>query len=1052
MALIQRLRVRVSLAFRAVLCIGACLLGAGGARADSVVLDDFESPESWAAGAPEGVEVAASRDPDGATGSALRIDYRFVTGGGYWVVRRVFDPPLELPENYRFAMDVRGDGLPNNLEFKLVGPSTDKGEDVWWVNRRAYEPPREWRTLADKRRSFEFAWGPSGGTPLKEVVAIEIALAMHEGGSGSLWLDNLVFEELPPPAEYTATPEVRVEAGVTTIDFRQIREFGGVVVRWSEPGGVVPYTLESSVDGGEWTPIATVRAGVGAAHFFLTPDHTASQLRIRAIGADAVPQLASFDVLPLEAGDDANAFLTSVAAARPRGWYPKAYTGKQCFWTVVGAPDSPHEGLLSEFGAYEVFKGGPTLEPFLRLDGRLVTWADSPVTCSLEDGYIPIPTVRWERDDVSLEVTAMHPQADPRRDVAVRAGVVRYRLTNTSSVPLDGSFALALRPMQVLPPWQRLNVVGGFTPIERIRIQDEGVYFNDAVAAAVALTPPDRVFATDFAGGDAVERFGAGSATTLTSVADASGLASAAMIWDFALEPGASRDIIVRVPVGKHVGPIHADPVAAADWAKYFGVTVEAESRKWARALNRARFSGPPEAMRVWDVVRSNLAYILINADGPAIQPGSRAYERSWIRDGSLTGTALLNLGHGEVVLDFLRWFSANLYESGKVPCVVDKRGPDPYPEHDSHGQYVFLVLKAALMTGDLGIVREYYPRALAAIDYMESLRNERMTPEYADPASDLHRFHGILPESGSHEGYMNKPMHSFWDDFFALKGLKDIVRMAEVVGDTENLPRLIALRDDFRRCFGQAIRRAIDDHDIDYIPGCVELGDFDATSTAIGIFPCGELDWMPKPETAQTFDRYWVRAEGRIADSIPWHDYTPYEVRIIGALALMGEVERAHALLEWLFLDILPKGWNHWAEVAYREDDFPGWIGDMPHTWVGSGFINSVRTMLIHERQRDAALVIGLGVPEAWLVGDGIAGTDFPTEYGPASFSMQRDGATIRASATVRDQPPGGLVVVVPGEGRILSATLADGTPTPVTGREVRIASSPFDLVVTLE
>ena len=32
--------------------------------------------------------------------------------------------------------------------------------------------------------------------------------------------------------------------------------------------------------------------------------------------------------------------------------------------------------------------------------------------------------------------------------------------------------------------------------------------------------------------------------------------------------------------------------------------------------------------------------------------------------------------------------------------------------------------------------------------------------------------FFGLLPESISHEGYSSKPMHSYWDDFFALQGL----------------------------------------------------------------------------------------------------------------------------------------------------------------------------------------------------------------------------------------------------------------------------------------
>jgi hypothetical protein len=82
----------------------------------------------------------------------------------------------------------------------------------------------------------------------------------------------------------------------------------------------------------------------------------------------------------------------------------------------------------------------------------------------------------------------------------------------------------------------------------------------------------------------------------------------------------------------------------------------------------------------------------LINRDGSALQPGSRAYERSWSRDGALTSEALLRLGHEDAVRDFLRWYTPYQLPNGKVPCCVDARGADPVLENDSHGEFIFLV------------------------------------------------------------------------------------------------------------------------------------------------------------------------------------------------------------------------------------------------------------------------------------------------------------------------------------------------------------------------
>jgi len=94
---------------------------------------------------------------------------------------------------------------------------------------------------------------------------------------------------------------------------------------------------------------------------------------------------------------------------------------------------------------------------------------------------------------------------------------------------------------------------------------------------------------------------------------------------------------------------------------------------------------------RIANTVRSALAHILIERDGPALEPGPRSYRRTWIRDGALMSSALLRLGHEDVVKEFLRWYAQRQFDSGKVPCCVDARGADPVAENDSHGELIYL-------------------------------------------------------------------------------------------------------------------------------------------------------------------------------------------------------------------------------------------------------------------------------------------------------------------------------------------------------------------------
>ena len=49
-----------------------------------------------------------AEEKDGATGGSLRLDFDFKGGSGYAIARRPIQ--LRLPEDYRFSLQVRGQG------------------------------------------------------------------------------------------------------------------------------------------------------------------------------------------------------------------------------------------------------------------------------------------------------------------------------------------------------------------------------------------------------------------------------------------------------------------------------------------------------------------------------------------------------------------------------------------------------------------------------------------------------------------------------------------------------------------------------------------------------------------------------------------------------------------------------------------------------------------------------------------------------------------------------------------------------------------------------
>jgi hypothetical protein len=990
-------------------CTAALLAGAAtAARAQSpttVVVDAFESSAEWTAMPASGVEMKLSLEP-GLHGNALRVDFRFTKGGGYAVIHRKVS--LDLPENYRFKYHLKGATAPQNLEFKLVDAS---GEDVWWLNRPDFAYPAQWTEDRIRKRQISFAWGPKGGGELRHVAALEFAITAGSGGSGTVWFDDLTLELLPVPATppapvATASSEVaghpaahaadtsratwwesgrRDYAPSLTLDFGMLREFGGLVIDWA-PGLHAPdYVVEAREPGGEWHDLRRVRSSDGGRDWLQCPESEASQIRVRSLSPKLRRSIGIRGILlqPLEWGASAERFLGAVAAGSRRGDFPRGFLGEQSYWTVVGADGDVDEGLLDEDLRLETGRGQFSLEPFLFTEHGLRTWADGHTNQSLASGDLPVPTASRTVDSLALSVTVF-----ARGDSGARELVVRYRVRNLEPRARSVTLLVALRPFQVNPPSQFLNMPGGPARIESVTREGARVRVN-ADRWLAASRPPDAFETLTFDEGGLVERLRVGRLPRRDGVDDPVGRATGVMRWTFDVGSEGEHELDVRVPF--HGAGATAEPF---DAALVRGWQADAE-RDWRARLGTFSLEAGGNGADIAATLTAQLGFVLVNRDGAGIQPGSRSYERSWIRDGSLTSSALLRCGMAEPVRQFLTWFAKHQYDDGKVPCCVDRRGSDPVPEHDSHGEFIFLAAEYLRLTGDRATVASLWPNVRAAAAYLDTLRAQRRTPEWR--VSDKSPYYGLLPPSISHEGYSAKPMHSYWDDLFALRGYKDAVWLAEVLGKPEDARALRTSRDQFARDFGAAVRAAMKFHRIDFVPGCSDLGDFDATSTTIALTPVQAGAVLPESALVNTFERYWEFFQRRRDGREAWDAYTPYELRNVGAFVRLGWRERAFEALGWFLDDRRPLGWRQWAEVVDHQPRHARFLGDMPHTWVGTDFVRSVQEMLAYERESDSTLVLAAGVPRSWLEGAGVQVKGLVTRWGVVSYRLQRAEGHLR-------------------------------------------------------
>jgi hypothetical protein len=408
---------------------------------------------------------------------------------------------------------------------------------------------------------------------------------------------------------------------------------------------------------------------------------------------------------------------------------------------------------------------------------------------------------------------------------------------------------------------------------------------------------------------------------------------------------------------------------------------------------------------------------------------------------------SLLRLGHPAVAADYLRWYVRHQFSSGKVPCCVDERGADPVPEHDSPGELVFLAAEIHRYTGDRALLEDVWPHVEAAMRYLESLRQSERTPKNLTAANRA--FYGLLPASISHEGYAAKPMHSYWDDFWALKGYAGAVAIASALGRHDAARRFAEAGDEFRVDLAASLRHATAAHGIAYLPGAAELGDFDPTSSTIAISPAGELHRLPLDLVLGTYERYWREFVDRRDGRKDWHDYTPYEIRTVGTFVRLGWRARAHDLLAFFLDGRRPGPWNQWPEVVHRDGKQPRFVGDMPHGWIASDFIRAALDLFAYERERDVALVIAGGVPAAWLEGRGVAVKDLRTPYGRLSYSLKREGPRVVLHVTGDTAPPGGLVFAWPGAQPPSGDTRLNGRAVRWDGAELRFHELPATIVV---
>lgn len=995
--------------------------------AEITICSLFEDIESWKVFASGHAEGRVSRGE----GGGLNLEYDFHEGRGFVALRR--EVAFALPETFELGFDLKGAGAANDFEFKVADPA---GVNVWRHRREGLVLGSEWLGCRICERDLPFAWGPAGGGTPSAVGAVEFVVTAAAGGRGVLEISKPWFEDqsLRLPLEVMASSGAGAASVLSDesgghwqadaadakpwwmVDLGRSHRFGGLLIEWPAAGVPRGFEVQVSSDGQSWSLLRRVADARGAKNHLATPGAETRFLRLAFSNAEAA-SLRCLHLKPDAFSRLPNEFIHHVAADFPRGWFPRYWHREQSYWTVVGTPEGGRRALINEEGLIETDEGAFSIEPFIVSDDGLLTWADVSTRVALPVGGEPMPSVMWRAEGLILEIFPW--LRGSGRDIEL---CVSYRL-DCERAHSGVKLVLALRPFQVTPPWQAFRNMGGRAVLRKIECGDRGVV-ADGKQISFSL-PASRIGAASFDEGGVLAVLAEKQMPQSARVDDESGLASAAIEW--ALAPGETTlEVTIRVPYFENATPA---PDASRDDAM----------REWRRTLGGIEWRVPDAAKGAIATLRTACAQIMINRDGAALQPGARRYTRSWIRDGVIMGAALAKSGLADPFKHFMEWYAPFQRDDGFVFCVVDRDGMDPLVEHDSHGQFIWGMREVHRATGDAAFVASRFDRVARAAGHLISLRRQRMGERYR--GGELAACFGLLPESASHEGYLAHPVHSYWDDFWALRGLQTAAELATAIGRNEDAALWKNEADAFLNDLVGSIESVIAARNLQYIPGSVEWADFDPTATANAISQLDFADALPHGPLQKTFATYLEGFRRRQDPQLPWTNYSAYEIRIIGALVRLGKRAEANELLEFFLADQRPAEWNQWPEISWRDPRSPGHLGDLPHTWIAAEYVLALCSMIASEREADDSLVLAAGMPCAWIAGDGFDVRGLPTRHGKLDFRIAMSNPdTIQVSVDgLREMPAGGLWIEPPlPPGARIDANDGDGM-------RVEVKSLPF-------
>jgi len=405
------------------------------------------------------------------------------------------------------------------------------------------------------------------------------------------------------------------------------------------------------------------------------------------------------------------------------------------------------------------------------------------------------------------------------------------------------------------------------------------------------------------------------------------------------------------------------------------------------------------KAMECWKMAVVNLHMM---RRGRGISPGAGVYAGFWIRDAGMFCNALVKTGYKQTAEECLSLFPEAQDASGyfaRAGLTWQNR------EWDFNGIALWALVQHYRYTQNLDWLRAQYPAIKRGFEFLVNNRSETLG------AGQDSAYYGLLTPSRSEEAWGLQEDYYYWDDFWAICGMREAAYAAEELGHKADAEWMLVEASDLSECTYRSIDRARRKRDLDFIP----ISPYRALDSAIigsiaALYPCRVIT-PDDPRILATIDTLLreYTANGEFFLQATYDSFAPIHAASLAHAALFThQPEKAESVFYGLLRCTTPT--NAWPE-GYDPRTREGSQGDTPTNYAGAEYLLLLRDMLLFED--DELLWITPCLPKAWLAdGETVSIQEAPTLWGSLSFTITSHASDAMVELVLDPQggePPAG-------------------------------------------